>query len=161
MDVDRMNRYLGFDLRPGLVDLSDGIIGVWGKRYPSSSPTTPRGYMIERGPRHSSMDHYLADLAQDYGAKIEVGHPVTERKGAQPAAPARGPSGQPFPRNVIVATGLHEDGYEVANMPFQKLNGVFAKCRVPWPEKRGSPSISTTTRPTTLSPVRSTASPSG
>ena len=138
MDVDRMNRYLGFDLRPGLVDLSDGIIGVWGKRYPIKFPDNAKGYMIERGPRHSSMDHYLADLAQDYGAKIEVGHPVTERKELSLLPRPAGEAANHFPRNVIVATGLHEDGYEVANMPFQKLNGVFAKCRVPWPEARVS-----------------------
>ncbi len=132
-----MNRYLGFDVKPGLVEITDdSFIGVWGKRYPIKFPENAKGYMIERGPRKCSMDHYLADLAQEYGARIEVGHPVMEREEISRMPRPAGEAANHFPRNVIVATGLHQDGFEVAHMPFQKLYGVFAKCRVPWQEAR-------------------------
>ncbi len=75
MDVDRMNAYLGFDLRPGLVPMTKGVIGCWGKRYPIDWPKSAPAWMIERGPRRSSMDHYLADLAREHGARIERATP--------------------------------------------------------------------------------------
>jgi flavin-dependent dehydrogenase len=82
------------------------------------------------------MDHYLADLAKEHGARIEVGHPVMEREEISRLPRPAGEAANHFPRNVIVATGLHQDGFEVAHMPFEKLYGVFAKCRVPWQEAR-------------------------
>jgi len=136
MDVERMNSYLGFDLRPGLVDLTDGVISVWGKRYNIKFPPNARAWMIERGPRRSSMDHYLADLAREAGARIELGHPVLDQEELNRMPRGEGEAANHFPRSVIVATGLHVDGYQAANMPFQPLYGYFAKCRVPWKEAR-------------------------
>ena len=137
MNVEAMNRYVGFDLRPGLVEIADhSFISAWGKRYPLDFPPNAQGWMIERGPRKHSMDHYLADLARSYGARIEVGHPMSDREQISLLPRPAGQAANHFPRNVIVATGLHQDGFEVAHMPFQKLYGVFAKCRVPWPEAR-------------------------
>jgi hypothetical protein len=46
LDVDRMNGYLGFDLRPGLVDLTDGVISVWGKRYNIKFPPIARSELV-------------------------------------------------------------------------------------------------------------------
>ncbi len=137
MNVEAMNRYLGFDVSPGLVPIVDNnFISVWGKRYPIKFPKNALGWMIERGPRHSSMDHYLADLATSYGAKIVTGHPIVGREDIFELKKNSVEAANHFPPNVIVATGLHEDGYEASHMPFQKLNGIFAKCRVPWQEAR-------------------------
>ncbi len=136
MDADRMSRYVGFDMRPGMVKLTNGIMSAWGKRYPINFSHGADGYMIERGPRKNSMDHYLADLAREHGARIEVGHPFLDREQISLLPRPAGSPANHFPRNVIVATGLHLDGFEVAHMPYQRLYGVFAKCRVPWPEAR-------------------------
>ncbi len=129
MDVDRMNRYLGFDLMPGLVEItSHSSLRVWGKRYPFGFPEKARGWMVERGPRRSSIDHYLAGLAREHGARIVAGHPI-ETRGDIEELKQGGAA-------VIMATGLHIDGYEAAGVPYQKLNGYFAKGRVPWQEAR-------------------------
>lgn len=136
MDVDRMNKYVGFDLRPGLVPMNDGVFSVWGKRYHRAWPSCAPSYMIERGPRHSSMDHYLADMAQEHGARIETGHPVLSDADVVELNPGTGMEQYRFPSKVIMATGLHVDGYEAAQVPYQILYGYFAKCRVPWPEAR-------------------------
>ncbi len=136
LELDRMNSYVGFDLRPGLVDLPGGVISVWGKRYQIEFPPNARAFMIERGPRHSSMDHYLADLAQEYGARIELGHPVFDREDISRFPRGEGEAANHFPRSVIMATGLHVDGFQAAQVPYQPLYGYFAKCRVPWPEAR-------------------------
>jgi flavin-dependent dehydrogenase len=128
MDVERMNAYVGFDLRPGMEPMPEGCMSIFGKRYNKQWPTCTPSYMIERGPRKSSMDHYLAGLAQESGARIVVSHPIESRSDLDELK--RGDA------KVIMATGLHIDGYEAANMPYQKLYGYFAKGRVPWQEVR-------------------------
>ncbi len=128
MDPGCMNRYLGFDVTPRLVPIESSIFSIWGKRYEHKFPANAASWMIERGPRSSSMDHYLADLAREHGASIEVGHPI--RTEADLAELKKDNA------RVIMATGLHQDGFEASNMPFQKLYGIFAKCRVPWQEAR-------------------------
>jgi flavin-dependent dehydrogenase len=125
MDVEEMNRYLGFDLRPGLVPLPEGCFCVWGKRYRFVFPPNTPSYMIERGPRHSSMDHYLFQLAREAGVRFEFGHPVITKEEVRS-----------FPRGTIFATGLHIDGFEITGVPCRLLRGYFAKCRVPWTEAR-------------------------
>jgi flavin-dependent dehydrogenase len=129
MDAERMNAYLGFDVRPGMVRLHEGVISIWGKRYRKAFPASTPSWMIERGPRRSSMDHYLADMARGYGVRIETGHPVlTGRDVEELGRDAR----------VIMATGNNIVGYEAARVPHVKLYSYFAKCRVPWREARVS-----------------------
>jgi flavin-dependent dehydrogenase len=130
MEADRMSKYVGFDLHPGLVKIKEATASIWGRRYLNEWPDKAACYMIERGPRKSSMDHYLADLAQESGARIEVGHPVLN--GGDVAELKKDGA------KLIMATGLHVDGYEAARMPHQILHGYFAKCRVPWQEARAT-----------------------
>ncbi len=128
MDPERMSAYVGFDVRPGMEPMPKGCLSIFGKRYPKDWPTGAPCWMIERGPRRSSMDHYLADLAQERGARIVVSHPIQTR--ADLVELKKGGAA------VIMATGLHIDGYEAAGVPYQKLNGYFAKGRVPWDDVR-------------------------
>ncbi len=125
MDAEAMSRYTGIDLRPAMVPLEEGVISVWGKRYRQRFPRNVRAWMIERGPRRTSMDHYLYRLAVEEGVRFEFDQPVVSDRQVNE-----------LPRNSIVATGLHVDGFEAANVPYQILHGYFAKCRVPWKEAR-------------------------
>jgi flavin-dependent dehydrogenase len=127
MDADAMSRYIGIDLEPAMVRMTGGILGVWGKRFKLKFPSNVQGWMIERGPRASSMDQYLYRIAVEEGVRFEFDQPiVTDRQVNE------------LPRGSIMATGLHADGFEAANVPYQSLYGYFAKCRVPWPEARVS-----------------------
>ena len=136
MDVDRMNAYLGFDLRPGLVPMPGGVVSCWGKRFPVEFPESAPAWMLERGPRRSSMDRYLADLAREHGARILTGRPVVTDGDVADLNKATGMARYDFPSSVIMATGLHADGFEAAQVPSKPTYGWFAKCRVPWREAR-------------------------
>ncbi|MFW6113417.1 MAG: NAD(P)/FAD-dependent oxidoreductase [Actinomycetota bacterium] len=127
MDAAAMSRYVGIDLEPGMVRMDGGILGVWGKRYKLKFPKNVQAWMIERGPRKSSMDHYLYRLAVKEGVRFEFDQPVLTDKQVHD-----------LPRGSIMATGLHADGFEAANVPYKSLYGYFSKCRVPWPEARVS-----------------------
>ena len=127
MDADAMSRYIGIDLKPGMVRMTDGILGVYGKRFKLKFPPNVQSWMIERGPRQSSMDHYLYRIAMEEGVKFEFDQPIISDRQVRE-----------LPRGSIMATGLHADGFEAANVPYKPLYGYFAKCRVPWPEARVS-----------------------
>jgi flavin-dependent dehydrogenase len=127
MDADAMSRYTGIDLKPGMVPMTGGILGVWGKRFKLRFPPNVQAWMIERGPRQSSMDHYLYGIAVEEGVRFEFDHPILSDRQVRE-----------LPRGSIMATGLHADGFEAAGVPYQNLYGYFAKCRVPWPEPRVS-----------------------
>ncbi len=127
MDADAMSRYVSIDLKPAMVRIDDGIIGAFGKRYKQRFPSNIDLWMIERGPRASSMDHYLYRIAVEEGVKFEFDQPIITDKQVRE-----------LPRGSIMATGLHADGFEAANVPYKSLYGYFAKCRVPWQEARVS-----------------------
>ncbi len=128
MDADRMSSYVGFDVTPGMEPMPVCCLSIFGKRYPIEISSGSPCWMIERGPRKTSMDNYLAGLAQEAGARIIVSSPI-ESKDDLDDLKAGG-------AKVIVATGLHIDGYEATGVPYVKLYGYFAKGRVPWPEVR-------------------------
>jgi flavin-dependent dehydrogenase len=125
MDAGAMSRYTGIDLEPGMVRMAGGTISIWGKRYKVKFPSNVAAWMIERGPRGSSMDHYLYRIAVEEGVRFEFDQPIVSDRQIHD-----------LPRGSIVATGLHVDGFEAANVPYRILYGYFAKCRVPWPEPR-------------------------
>jgi len=127
MDADAMSRYTGIDLKPGMVQMTDGILKVWGKSYKLKFPPNCQAWMIERGPRASSMDSYLYRLAVEEGVKFEFDQRIATDRQIRD-----------LPRGTIMATGLHADGFEAANVPYKSLYGYFAKCRVPWMESRVS-----------------------
>lgn len=127
MDAGAMSRYTGIDLEPGMVRMTDGVLSLWGKRFKIKFPPNVQAWMIERGPRQSSMDHYLYRIAVDEGVRFEFDQPVITDKQINE-----------LPRGSIMATGLHADGFEAVNVPHKALFGYFAKCRVPWPEARVS-----------------------
>lgn len=127
MDAGAMSRYTGIDLEPAMVRMTEGVLSLWGKRFKIKFPPNVQAWMIERGPRSSSMDHYLHRIAGEEGVRFEFDQPVkTDRQVHE------------LPRGSIMATGLHADGFEAANVPYQSLYGYFAKCKVPWTEARVS-----------------------
>jgi flavin-dependent dehydrogenase len=127
MDVDAMRSYMGIDLSPALVRLGGGAVSVWGKRYEVEFPPNVCAWMIERGPRRTSIDHHLYRMAVEEGVRFEFDHAV-----------ARPSQARELPRGSIMATGLHADGFEAARVPCVRLYGYFAKCSVPWQEARVS-----------------------
>lgn len=125
MDAGAMSRYTGIDLEPGMVRMTGGILSLWGRRFKLEFPPNVQAWMIERGPRQSSMDQYLYSIAIEEGVRFEFDHPVITAKQVND-----------LPRGSIMATGLHADGFQAAKVPHKALYGYFAKCRVPWPEAR-------------------------
>jgi flavin-dependent dehydrogenase len=64
-------------------------------------------YMIERGPRSTSLDTYLYGLALDAGVRFEFDHPVLSNDDLAQ-----------LPPDTIVATGLYFEGFDATRVPY-------------------------------------------
>jgi flavin-dependent dehydrogenase len=75
--LQQMERYVGIELRSCFSKVQDfrGYIGP--KKYIFS---TKNLYVVERGPRPSSLDYFLYKTALDEGVTFEFSHPLTKEK---------------------------------------------------------------------------------
>jgi flavin-dependent dehydrogenase len=64
-------------------------------------------YMIERGPRSTSLDTYLYGLAKDAGVKFEFDHPMMSNDDLAN-----------LPPDTIIATGLYFEGFDATRVPY-------------------------------------------
>ncbi len=106
LQLEAMQKYIGFDLTPGVEPIRDMVEIAGGKPMPVD-PTLINSYFFERGPRSTSLDTYLHELAREEGVEVRYGSPVlSQEEMAQ------------LPPNVIVATGLHFEGFDALRVPY-------------------------------------------
>jgi len=117
-----MSRFLGVPIGEPQVGRVEGFtIYPFGERY-EIDPDHFKLYNVERGPRRTAIDRYLADIAADMGVTFEWGNPVmTQKEFAQ------------FPPNTIVASGPYIEAFEALNIPYQVAGGyVMSAPYKPW-----------------------------
>jgi len=101
-----LQRYIGFDITPGIEPIRDMVEIAGGKAMPID-PSLINSYFFERGPRSTSLDSYLHELARDTGVEVRYGSPIlSQEEMAQ------------LPPNTIVATGLHFEGFDALGVPY-------------------------------------------
>ncbi|MBK5093422.1 MAG: NAD(P)-binding protein [Actinobacteria bacterium] len=106
VDLAAFSRYEGIDISSAVAPFKTGRVVVYGEMIPIDMDAIS-SYMIERGPRKSSLDTYLYELALAEGVKFEFGHPVT--------------SSHDFavlPPDTIISTGLYFEGFDALNVPY-------------------------------------------
>jgi flavin-dependent dehydrogenase len=118
LDPEAMASFIGIDLTPALVPQQSIKVSMWGKGYTIPIPLGMPTWMIERGQRRSSMDHYLYRLAREAGVRFEFDHPILSERQLRE-----------LPPKSIIATGLHLEGFEAAGVPYQLMYGAFANCK--------------------------------
>jgi flavin-dependent dehydrogenase len=119
VNVELMKGYVGIDITPCLTPQRNMYVHVGGRRYRLSWNC----HSVERGPRKTSLDTFLYDLALKAGAAFEFDQVVTN------------PSDLPDP--TILATGLFPEMYKTLNRPFMRLPCFSATRKVTDPERQG------------------------
>lgn len=119
VNVQLMKDYVGIDITPCLVPQKNMYVYVEGHRYRVSWSC----YSVERGPRKTSLDHFLYDLAVKEGVKFEFGQVVTD------------PSALPEP--AILATGLFPEMYKALGRPMLRLPCFSTTRKLEDPERQG------------------------
>ncbi len=103
-----MSDYIGVDLSQVLEPIRTMVEMPGKRRCPVDTTIGPHyPYFFERGPRSTSVDSYLYEIAREEGVEFEFNHPVHSQE--EMAA---------LPPNTIVATGLHFEGFDIMNQPY-------------------------------------------
>jgi hypothetical protein len=119
VNIDPLKDYVGIDITPCLTPQKNMYVHVGGRKYSLSWNC----YSVERGPRKTSLDTFLYDLALKEGVEFEFDQVITN----------------PFdlPDPTILATGLFPEMYEVLERPRLRLPCFSATRKVVEPERQG------------------------
>jgi hypothetical protein len=104
--LDAMRAYIGFDISPGIEPIRE-MSEIAGGKEILIDPSLINSYFFERGPRSTSLDSYLYELAGEAGVEVRFGSPVTSQEDMAQ-----------LPPNTIVATGLHFEGFDALRLPY-------------------------------------------
>jgi len=74
MHIQQMERYIGIDLEPCFAELKNFRGYIRSKKFVFSTKDL---YVVERGPRKSSLDYFLYETAKKEGVIFEFSHPLT------------------------------------------------------------------------------------
>ena len=119
VNVELMKDYVGIDITPCLTPQTHMYVHVGGRRYSLSWNC----YSVERGPRKTSLDTFLYELALKAGVKFEFDQVITN------------PLDLPDP--TILATGLFPETYKALDRPVMRLPCFSATRKVTDPGRQG------------------------
>jgi hypothetical protein len=105
VDPAALEAFTGIDISPALHHF-DGRAVVSGEMIPIDSEAI-RSWLIERGPRSTSLDSLLYGIAVAEGVKFEFGHPVWSNDDVAK-----------LPPDSIIATGLYFEGFDAVRVPY-------------------------------------------
>lgn len=106
IDIEALRMYAGVDVGPAVAPFKVGRAVVYGEMIPVEMDAIS-SYVIERGPRSTSLDSHLYRLAQDAGVKFEFNHPVYSNDDIAK-----------LPPDTIVATGLYFEGFDACRVAY-------------------------------------------
>lgn len=106
IDLEGIRAYTGIDISPAVKEFTSGKAVVYGEVVPVDMGAIS-SYMVERGPRSSSLDSYLYSLALEAGVKFEFGTGFLSADDFMQ-----------LPPDSVVATGLHFEGFDSCNVPY-------------------------------------------
>ncbi len=106
LKLDALHAYLGFEITPGIEPIREMAEIAGGKMLPID-PSLIHAYFFERGPRPTSLDSYLYELARGAGVEFRFGTPIISQEDMAQ-----------LPPNTIVATGLHFEGFDALRVPY-------------------------------------------
>jgi len=106
-----IRRYTGIDFSPeaaapAVAPFQVGRTVAYGEMIPVDMNAIS-SFMIERGPRSSSLDSYLYNIALEAGVKFEFNHPIMSNDAIAE-----------LPPDSIIATGLYFEGFDACRVPY-------------------------------------------
>jgi flavin-dependent dehydrogenase len=112
MNLDRIHAYTGIDISPVAARLREVRNHLYGRTSDIEFYEGVPAYLVERGPRTTSLDTYLYELAVSEGVEFSLGDTVTDF--------------DDLPPDTIVATGLFGEGFRLLDVPHVPVYGYLA-----------------------------------
>jgi hypothetical protein len=106
LDIRGLQAYTGVDVGPAVAPFKVGRAVAYGEMIPLDMDAIS-SYVIERGPRSTSLDSHLYGLALEAGVRFEFNHALMSNDDAAD-----------LPPDTIVATGLYFEGFDACRVPY-------------------------------------------
>jgi len=119
VDLPRLADYTGIDISPAVARFKAASVVVYGEKVTVDMDAIS-SVMIERGPRSTSLDSYLYELAVKEGVKFEFGHPIMSNDDTVK-----------LPPDTIIATGLYFEGFDALRVPYLTSFHFVTRKKVP------------------------------
>jgi NAD(P)-binding Rossmann-like domain len=124
IDIKALEAYIGIDLSPeaagpGIARFQSGNAVAWGTMLPADMDAIS-SWVIERGPRSTSLDTYLYKIAVAEGVKFEFNQPIWSNDDIAK-----------LPPDTIIATGLNFDGFDSVHQPYRTSFHFVARQTIP------------------------------
>ena len=110
MDPKHVSDYIDIDITKGVVKCKRLMIYVKEKAFECN---TDQFYLVERGGRKTSLDHFLYKIAVDCGIKFRFNTMVKKL--------------EDLPEGSIMATGLNKEGMEAIGVPYEVGCACYAR----------------------------------
>jgi flavin-dependent dehydrogenase len=126
MDPALLSRWLGVPIKEPQVGPADCMnVYVFGRKH-RLRPQLFNLHNVERGPRATCLDRYLADVARDIGVEFQWNTPVHSQ--AELAE---------LPPNTIIATGPYIEMFRALRIPYEEAYGYIIRSNL---KEDGGPS---------------------
>ena len=112
INLERMSAYIGIDISPATVPLRECRNHIYGRTIDVKFAQKTPAYLVERGPRRTSLDVYLYELALSEGVDFSFRDTVEDFDS--------------LPPDSIVATGLFDGAWEALDVPHLPVFGYLA-----------------------------------
>lgn len=112
INLARMKAYTGIDLTPAVVPLKHCTNHVYGKTFEVDFYEGVPAYLVERGPRPTSLDMYLYKVAESEGVRFSFSDTVNDFSS--------------LPADTIIATGLFGESWGELGVPHMQVFGYLA-----------------------------------
>lgn len=122
MNLESMKRYTGIDFAPVAVPLKKAVNHVYGMTIEMEFVEATPSFLFERGPRPTSLDVYLYELAVKEGVRFRFNDTVT--------------GFEDLPPDTIIATGLFGEAFRDLEVPGMPVYGYIAMAETGDPEPR-------------------------
>lgn len=124
VDTKALEKYIGIDISPeaagpAVAPFQVGAAVAYGKMIPADMGAIS-SLVIERGPRSTSLDTFLYNVALAEGVKFEFGHALWSNDDVAK-----------LPPGTIIATGLNFEGFDATRVPYKTSFHFVARQTAP------------------------------
>lgn len=112
INLERMRAYTGIDFSSVAVPLKSARNHVYGRTFDLDFYEGVPAYLVERGPRPTSIDTYLYEVASAEGVEFSFNDTVTDW--------------DELPPDTVVSTGLFGEAFEALDVPHLPVYGYLA-----------------------------------
>lgn len=116
INLERLHAYTGIDISPAAVRLKEVMIHAYGRTFPHTFREDLPVYLVERGPRPTSLDVYLFKLAEAEGVRFQFDDIVEDFDS--------------LPPDTIICTGFFSEAFKALDVPHLPLYGYLTMTEI-------------------------------